>query len=128
MNELIIAVAVVGGVGLLFGILLAAASFVFEIKTDERAEKILEVLPGANCGACGYAGCGAYAEAIVKDGAPVNCCSVGKAPVAQKISDIMGVEAGEVVEMVARVACGGDCNSAELKYEYEGVHECTAEI
>ena len=128
MNEIIIAVAVVGGVGLLFGILLAAASFVFEIKTDERAEKILEVLPGANCGACGYAGCGAYAEAIVKDGAPVNCCSVGKAPVAQKISDIMGVEAGEVVEMVARVACGGDCNSAELKYEYEGVHECTAEI
>lgn len=128
MNGIIMAVAVVGGVGLLFGVLLAAASFVFEVKVDERAEKILEVLPGANCGACGYAGCGAYADAVVKDGAAVTCCSVGKAAVAQKISDIMGVEAGEVEEMVARVACGGNCNSAAYKYEYEGVHECTAEI
>ena len=78
MTGIILAVSVVGGTGLLFGILLAAASFVFEVDTDERAEKILEALPGANCGACGYAGCSAYAEAIVKDGAPVNCCSVGK--------------------------------------------------
>lgn len=127
VNSILIAVAVVGGTGLLFGILLAAASFVFEVKVDERAEKIAETLPGANCGACGYAGCSAYADAIVNDGAPTNCCSVGKAPVAEKISEIMGVEAEEVVEMVARVACGGDCNSAVYKYEYEGIRECTVE-
>ncbi len=127
MNGILIAVAVVGGTGLLFGILLAAASFVFEVKTDERTEKILEVLPGANCGACGFAGCSAYAEAIVNEGAPVNCCSVGKAPVANKISDIMGVEAQETEEMTARVACGGDCNSVVYKYDYDGIQECTAE-
>ena len=126
MNGIIAAVAVVGGVGLLFGILLAVASFVFEVKKDERAEKILEVLPGANCGACGFAGCGAYADAIVNDGAKINCCSVGKAPVAEKISEIMGVEAMDFVEVVARVSCGGNCSSAAKKYEYEGVPDCVA--
>ena len=126
MNEIYAAVAVVGGVGLLFGILLAVASFVFEVKKDERVEKIIEELPGANCGACGFAGCSAYAEAIVNDGAKINCCSVGKAPVAQKISEIMGVEAEAVEEVVARVSCGGNCSSAVLKYEYEGVSDCSA--
>ena len=126
MNEIYAAVAVVGGVGLLFGILLAVASFVFEVKKDERVEKIIEELPGANCGACGFAGCSAYAEAIVNDGAKINCCSVGKAPVAEKISEIMGVEAEAVEEVVARVSCGGNCSSAVLKYEYEGVSDCSA--
>lgn len=128
MNSILLAVAVVGGTGLMFGLLLAIASFVFEVKVDERSEKIQEVLPGANCGACGYAGCAAYADAIVSGKAKINCCSVGKAAVAQNISEIMGVEAGDVEEMVARVACSGDCNSAAMKYEYEGVYECTAEI
>lgn len=123
MVSIIYAAAVVGGCGLLFGALLSVASFVFKVEKDERAEKILTVLPGANCGACGYAGCSAYAEAIV-GGAPVNCCSVGKAPVAEKIADIMGVNAGEVEEMTARVGCGGDCASAINKYEYEGIQSC----
>ena len=77
MVSILYAAAVVGGCGLLFGALLSVASFVFKVEKDERAERILGVLPGANCGACGYAGCSAYAEAVV-GGAPVNCCSVGK--------------------------------------------------
>lgn len=126
MSNIIAAVAVVGGTGLLFGLLLAVASFVFEVKKDERAEKILEVLPGANCGACGFAGCSAYAEAVASGSAKTNCCSVGKAAVAEKISQIMGVEAEAVIERVARVACGGDCSSAVNKYEYDGVSDCVA--
>ncbi len=126
MKEILFAVAVVGGLGLLFGFLLSFASVVFAVKTDDRIEKITETLPGANCGACGFAGCSAYADAIVKNGAPVNCCSVGKAPVAAKIGEIMGVEAGEVEECTARVMCGGVLNLANRKYEYMGIKDCVA--
>ena len=62
--NIIAAVCVVGGVGLIFGLLLAFSAHIFAVKKDENAEKILSVLPGANCGSCGYAGCGAYAEGI----------------------------------------------------------------
>ncbi len=126
MKEILTAAAVVGGLGLLFGLLLSFASVVFAVKKDERIEKITETLPGANCGACGFAGCAAYAEAVVKDGAPVNCCSVGKAPVAEKIGEIMGVDAGDVVEVTARVMCGGVLGKANKKYEYMGISDCVA--
>ena len=124
LQSILIAAAVVGGTGLVFGLILSIASFVFEVKKDERAEEILAELPGANCGACGYAGCSAYADAILLEGAPVNACSVGKAAVAEKISAIMGVEAGEVVEMVAHIACMGKCDVAGNKYEYSGKSDC----
>lgn len=123
MNSILTAVCVVGGCGLVFGILLSVASFVFKVDKDERAEKIIEILPGANCGACGYAGCGAYAEAVV-GGAPVNMCSVGKKAVADKIAQIMNVESADVEEKVAYVCCGGDCENASNKYDYEGISSC----
>lgn len=127
LQSILIAAAVVGGTGLVFGLILSIASFVFEVKKDERAEKVLAELPGANCGACGYAGCSAYADAVVLNGAPVNCCSVGKAPVAKKISEIMGVDAGEVVEKVAHVMCSGNCANVVYKYEYDGKRDCVSE-
>ena len=58
--------------GIVFGVLLVVISKVFAVETDERAVKITEALPGANCGACGYAGCADYADAIVNKGAPMN--------------------------------------------------------
>ena len=126
LGNIIIAVAVVGGIGLIFGLLLAFAAHIFAVKTDERAGKIQAVLPGANCGSCGYAGCSAYAEAVAKGEAPVNGCTVGKAPVAAQIADIMGVEAGEVKEVVARVMCTGDRASVVYKFEYSGIKDCKA--
>ncbi len=126
MKEIISAVLVVGITGLVFGLLLALAAVIFAVKKDERIEQIAEVLPGANCGACGFAGCSAYASAIVEKGAPINACSVGKAPVAEKIGEIMGCNAGAVEEMVAVVRCGGKCVLATDKYIYEGVDDCRA--
>ena len=61
--------------GIVFGVLLVVISKVFAVETDERAVKITEALPGANCGACGYAGCADYADAIVNKGAPMNALS-----------------------------------------------------
>lgn len=72
MNQILVPVCIVGGMGLLFGILLGVASKVFAVKTDERVPQILEVLPGANCGGCGFAGCNAYANALVTGGVRPN--------------------------------------------------------
>ena len=126
MESIISAVLVVGLIGLAFGLLLAFASVIFRVEVDERIDKITEILPGANCGACGYAGCSAYAKAVVEDDAPVNACSVGKGKVADEIAGIMGKSAGDVEPMTARVLCGGDCEQAKEKYEYYGVCDCSA--
>lgn len=99
--------------GLLAGVLLTVASKVFEVKVDERIEKISEVLPQANCGACGFAGCGDYATAIVEQGAATNLCKPGGMATAAQVSGIMGTEAEEMVPEVAVLHCNGNCNATQ---------------
>ena len=72
MTDILFPALAMGAVGLFLGILLAVASKIFAVQKDERAEAIAEVLPGANCGSCGYAGCSAYAAAISSNGAKIN--------------------------------------------------------
>ena len=112
--------------GVLMGLLLAAATKIFAVKKNEKAERITECLPGANCGGCGFAGCAAFAEAVSNGEAKVNQCSVGGAEVTAKIADIMGVEALPTVRMRAQVMCSGTNEYARKKYIYEGVADCTA--
>lgn len=126
MNQILPAILIVGGIGLIFGCILAFASVIFAVQTDEREEQVLEVLPGANCGACGFAGCSAYAAAVAKGEAGVGCCSVGKAPVAAKIAEIMGVAAENAAPKTAKVFCGGTCENASQKFEYVGIQDCIA--
>ncbi len=128
MNDIISAVLVVGGLGLIFGCVLAFAYSIFYVPQDERVDRISEILPGANCGGCGYAGCSAFASAVVSGEAPVNACIVGKTAVAQSIANIMGVEAKNSDTLVAHVLCAGDCNSALYKYSYMGVPDCESAI
>ena len=90
--HMIISILVVGIIGLLIGILLSLASIKFEVKVDENEEKIRAVLPGNNCGACGYPGCDGLACAIAKKEAPINQCPVGGEEVAKKIGEIMHLE------------------------------------
>ena len=112
MSQIISAVLIVGGTGLLFGCILAVASVIFKVEGNEKAERILEVLPGANCGGCGYAGCSAYAEAAAEGKAPVNACSVGKAAVAEKIAKnpIITKNATTTINVLS----GGDSITPEL--------------
>ena len=77
MTEIIIAIAILGGLGLGFGLVLAAASKVFHVETDPRLDQLNECLPGANCGGCGYAGCGGYAEAVLNGEAEIGKCASG---------------------------------------------------
>lgn len=128
MNTIIYAVLVLGIMGLLFGLLLGFASKVFAVEVDERLPKVQECLPGANCGGCGYPGCGGLAAAIVEGKAPVNGCPVGGAAVAEKIAVIMGVEAGSGEKQVAHVHCNGTCTNAQDKAKYEGLQECAAAL
>ena len=126
MNDILSAVIAVGATGLVFGILLAVAAVIFKVNADERIGKIEEVLPGANCGGCGFAGCGAYADAVVEKDAPVNCCSVGGSAVAEEIAKIMGKKAAKTEPMVARVLCAGNKDNSSVKYNYTGVLDCNA--
>ncbi|MBR1724120.1 MAG: RnfABCDGE type electron transport complex subunit B [Ruminococcus sp.] len=126
MLTYLIPVLIVGGCGVLAGVLLTVASKVFYVKVDERIAKISEALPQANCGACGYAGCADYANAIVNGGAETNLCRPGGADAAADIAAILGTEAAEVVPMTAVVKCSGDCDSVREEFEFGGLRSCKA--
>ncbi len=123
MNNVLFAFCVLGGLGVVFGLVLAIASRVFHVEEDPRIAEIQGCLNGANCGACGYAGCSAYAEAIVKDDAPRNLCAPGGAAAVKGIAAVMGEETAEFVRQVAFVRCSGG-EKAYNKYNYDGVKDC----
>lgn len=122
----LIPVIILGICGLGAGILLTAASEIFHVEVDERVEKIGDALPQANCGACGFAGCADYADAIVNNNAATNLCRPGGADAAGKIAEVLGVAAADVVPMTAVVLCNGDCNSTKPQFDFGGVQSCKA--
>ena len=126
MIDILLPAIYVGVIALLLGGVLAVVSVIFKVETDERAEKITQTLPGANCGGCGYTGCSAYADAIISGGAPLNLCPVGGKAVYEEIADIMGAKVEAFVEKKAFVRCSGDCEKASLKFEYVGIQDCSA--
>lgn len=125
MDNVLLAVVVLGVMGAVFGALLAFSSKIFHVDQDPRIDQIVAVLPGANCGGCGFAGCSNCASEIAAGRAKVGSCPVGGASVAEKIAAIMGVEAGSADRKVAHVNCRGGVN-AHLKYKYEGIADCLA--
>ena len=95
MVEILIGIAILGGLGLIFGLVLAAASKVFYVETDPRLDLLNEALPGANCGGCGYAGCAGYAEAVLNGEAPIGLCASGGTEAAVAMGGVMGVKVEE---------------------------------
>lgn len=118
------AALVIGTVGLFVGLLLVGAAAKFHVNKDEREEKVRGLLPGNNCGGCGYAGCDALAAAIAAGEADVSSCPVGGSRVGKAIAKIMGVDAGNKVRMVAYVKCAGTCDKTQDKSNYYGVEDC----
>lgn len=120
MMNILIPIGVLGAMAAVIGIILAYASKKFEVKVNEKVEHVLAVLPGANCGACGYPGCMGYAEAVARGTAPINLCTPGGSDVVVKISGLMGVE-GQVSadRKIARVMCQGDNTKTTKKYELD---------
>ncbi len=124
ITSILIAMAMVGGTGIVIGILLGIAGEKFEVEVDEKEIAVRECLPGNNCGGCGFPGCDGLASAIAKGEAPVNACPVGGEACAHAIGKIMGVDAGDSVRMTAYVKCAGTCENAKDNYEYVGPEDC----
>ena len=91
MEAIMMPVVVLGITGILMGLFLAYASKKFEVEVDPKVEAILAVLPGANCGACGYPGCAGYASGVALEGAKMTLCAPGGPKVIEKLGEIMGV-------------------------------------
>ena len=125
MTSILLAVAVVAGIGLIAGVGLAVAAIVMHVPVDELVEKLTGALPGANCGACGYPGCEGYAEAIAA-GTAVNLCTPGSDGVAKVLAEIMGVEAQAVAPRKALVRCNGTHANCKQSFEYQGEQSCAA--
>lgn len=123
------AAAVLGGLGILFGVFLSFADKKFAVTVDPRIEKITENLARANCGACGYPGCDQFAMAVLKGEAPVGGCTPGGTKTAAMLAQIMGVEGKQEEEpQVARLLCQGEFGVSHLRYEYDGLESCRAAV
>ncbi|MDJ0762125.1 MAG: FAD-dependent oxidoreductase [Myxococcota bacterium] len=123
---MLVAAFVIGGLGVVAAIGLGVAAKVFAVYVDPKIIEVSEALPGANCGGCGYTGCSAAAEAVVKGKAQPNVCIAGGFDVAQAVATIMGlsVEEGEIG--LAELGCKYGQDTAHLLFDYNGVKDCRA--
>jgi len=119
-------VGVLGVLALAFGALLAVAHRFFRVRVDPRQAKIEQVLPGSNCGSCGYGGCAAYAEAVANGEAPPDQCTPGGPECARQIADVMGIQISDFVPKVAVVKCQGSCQHTRDRFRYVGEPDCRA--
>lgn len=130
MNFILIAVLVLGAIALVAAVILYIVSKKFAVQEDPRIAQVVEILPGANCGGCGFAGCGGLAEALVK-GADAGSiegirCPVGGDPVMGKVADLLGMAVANTEPMVAVVRCNGTCTNRPRIAEYDGLRTCQA--
>lgn len=126
-TAIILALGIMAVLGVLFGIILTIADKKFAVEVDARAAAVRECLGGANCGACGYAGCDAFAQAVVNGEAPVNGCAPGGPKAAEAIAAIMGMSVDTTgVRKAARVICQGECGVAKERYIYDGLASCAS--
>ena len=123
--EILVPVLIILAIGAVMALLLTLAAKFFAVEVDEREVQIRDCLPGANCGACGYSGCDAYAAALASgECEKTNLCVPGGDSAARGIAEALGVEAQDVIEMVAYVACNGTCDVVGKQFHYDGQHSC----
>lgn len=125
---IVVSVLILGGVSLAFGIFIAAANSKLKVWEDPRIGAVADLLPGTNCGACGQAGCRAFAEALVGEKVqPATCTVMGPDDVID-VAEYLGVEAGEANKRVARLLCAGGSDVARQRAEYRGLQTCKAAV
>jgi RnfABCDGE-type electron transport complex B subunit len=126
--EILRSTAIVAGVGLVFGILITIAHMKLKVWEDPRIDTIADMLPGSNCGACGQAGCRAFAEALIAGKvAPATCSVMGPEDV-EDVAALLGVDAGEAQKRVARLLCAGGTDVAIQQAQYRGMETCKAAV
>lgn len=130
MDFILMAVIVLGAIGLIAALVLYVCSKKFAVYEDPRIAQVNEVLPGANCGGCGFPGCGGMADALVK-GADAGSldglfCPVGGQAVMGQVADLLGMAIANSEPMVAVVRCNGTCEFRPKIAEYSGLRNCAA--
>lgn len=123
---MIIPITVLSSVGLFFGVALSISAKLLHVKVNKKIAEIDEVLPGTNCGACGYPGCMGFAIAVANGEASTAGCLAGGAEVAMDVAGVMGTDHIEVEETIAVVNCKGGYAEATERAVYEGIHDCHA--
>jgi len=124
----IMPIIILTALGVLLGLIIVLADKKFYVAEDKRVKKILGLLPGVNCGACGFPGCAAFAEAIVARKANPSDCIPGGSNVIAKISDFMEVETVALTEQTAKIHCKGGAAEAKERAIYEGINDCFAAV
>lgn len=127
-SAILVSVLILGGVGLTFGILIALANKKLKVWEDPRIDAVTDILPGANCGACGYAGCRAFAEGVVEGVAAPAGCTVMSDAEREELAGYLGVDAGDAAKVVARLLCAGGSDVAPRKAQYHGLASCGAAV
>jgi electron transport complex protein RnfB len=126
VTAILVSVAILGGVGLTFAGAIALTHRKFKVWEDPRIDAVADMLPGANCGACGQAGCRAFAEGVVQGALQPAGCTVMSADAVVSLASFLGVEAGETNKRVARLLCAGGSNVAIQQADYLGLETCKA--
>jgi H+/Na+-translocating ferredoxin:NAD+ oxidoreductase subunit B len=124
--EVVGSVAILGGVATVFGVFISVANSRFKVWEDPRIDGVRDLLPGADCGACGEAGCRAFAEAMVDGRTTPAICTVMGPEEAEDVALFLGVEAGSADKRVARLLCAGGRDVAPYKATYHGIESCAA--
>jgi Na+-translocating ferredoxin:NAD+ oxidoreductase subunit B len=126
LNQLLGSIEILGGVGLVFAIIIALAYWKLRVWEDPRVDAVTSMLPGANCGACGFPGCRGFAEKVVAGEKKPAGCNVLNDDGAALIAEYLGVDKGEANKRVARLLCAGGSNVATQQAEYRGLNTCGA--
>lgn len=127
MNSILLSsILVLGGIGLFCAVMLFVASKFFSVAVDERVEKLVEILPGANCGACGFAGCTQYAKDLIRGRAKYNGCTVLDEEKSASIALLLGVESDFKDRQVAILRCQGGNQIVHKRSIYQGIKSCRA--
>lgn len=121
---MIYAIIVLGTIGIIFGIILGITNKKLIVKINPKEKAIIDTLPGANCGACGFAGCADCGTSIFNNEAPINACPVGGSACAKAIASILGVKAPSIESSIAVIACNGSSDNAKILYNYVGIKSC----
>jgi Na+-translocating ferredoxin:NAD+ oxidoreductase RNF subunit RnfB len=119
-------VAILGGVATVFGAFISLANAKFKVWEDPRIDGVRDLLPGADCGACGQAGCRAFAEELTKGIVVAAECTVMSVDDRADVASLLGVDAGKADKRVARLLCAGGTDVAPYKGRYHGVESCAA--
>ena len=125
MNLIISSIIVLGVIGLASAVILYFVAQKFKVEEDTRIDAVAELLPGANCGGCGYPGCRGFAEACVKADTLENLlCPVGGLPVMCKVSEVLGHAVCQATPKIAVVRCNGTCANRPRTNKFDGAHNC----